>query len=97
MAFDFGGKVSGDSSSTATQDTAVNFIPSVTGPSSGALVSAYPAGQGLATINSALPGSAAFLPTTYAAPSSSSSMSVTTLLLLAAAGAAAWWLLRRHR
>jgi len=99
MAFDFGARVSGSSTSMATQDASVQFIPSSTSSASGPLVSPYPAGQGLATLNSALPGSAAYRSGTYAgvAGASSASSSTTTLLVLAALGVAAWWLLRKGR
>jgi len=98
MAFDFGARVSGSSTSTATQDASVQFIPSVTGSGAQPWVSPYPAGQGLATINTALPGSAAYRSSTYAGiAGASSSSSLTTLIVLAGIGLAAWWLLRKGR
>jgi hypothetical protein len=93
-----GGHVVGTGASSAQQNSVVNFIPSMTGTSAPPLVSPYPAGQGLATINSAYPASAAYLPSTYAtATSATSSPSLTTLLLLAGLAAGAWLLLRKRR
>lgn len=97
MAFDFGAKVSGNSTSQATQDASVQFIPSVTESPAGPWVSNYPAGQGLATINNALPGSAAYQSATYAGTTTTATSSATTLLLLAGVGVAAWFLLRKGR
>lgn len=98
-----GGHVSGSGYSTSTQSAAVNFIPGAPAPSEQPIVSVYPAGQGLATINSAYPSSAAYQASTYAgnAPASStpasSSLSLGTVALVLAAGAAAWLLLRKRR
>ncbi|HEY1503718.1 MAG TPA: hypothetical protein VGF92_05425 [Stellaceae bacterium] len=98
--FDLGAKVSGNTDSTATQTSSVSFIPSVSNNSSQPLVSSFPAGQGLSTLNTALPGSAAFLPSTYAGlttdTASSTTPSLTTLLLLGALAAGAFFLLRKH-
>ncbi|HEY3917735.1 MAG TPA: hypothetical protein VGL83_08070 [Stellaceae bacterium] len=103
--FDLGGKVSGSSGSTAIQNTSLQFIPSVSQYTpSPPVVSIYPAGQGLSTINSALPDSAAWLPATYAAPATSSTTSSSTLstllpylLIAGAAGLAGWFMLRKKR
>src|SRR5690348_16697733 len=94
----FDGRIGGTTgptigTSSSSQSASVNFLPSLAGGSSAPpVVSVYPAGQGLQTINTALPGSAAFQPQTYGAPASSS---IGTVLLLAGAGLAAWFLLRR--
>lgn len=90
-----GGTVQGDSNANATQSASVSFVPTVdqlTQP----IVSAYPAGQGLATLNTALPGSAAYLPATYAGTTSTSALSATTLLLLAGLALGAWYFLRKR-
>jgi hypothetical protein len=91
------GATTGDTKgvSTSTQSAAVNFIPSATGPTSPPIVSVYPAGQGLQTLNSALPASAAYLSSTYGG-ASSAAPALTTLLLLAGAGVAAWYFLRKR-
>jgi hypothetical protein len=98
--FDLGGHASGTSTTTANLSGVVQFIPSVNEAAPPVLVSPYPAGQGLSTLNSAYPGSAAYLPGTYAtaAGAATSSPSLTTLLLLGGAVAlGAWFLLRKHR
>lgn len=97
--FDMGGKQSGTTVSTGTVETSAQFIPSVNVSNPPALVSPYPAGQGLATLNTAYPASAAYQPSTYATgTSSSSSTSLTMWLVLAAiVGGGAWFLLRRRR
>ncbi len=65
-----GGAASGSSSSNATQSATVSYAPSVVNDNPpGVLVSPYPAGQGLATINAAYPASAA-----VASPSTTSSL-----------------------
>lgn len=90
---DLGGSNQGNSSSTATQSADVSFIPSVGGDPNAGLLSPYPAGQGLATINVALPGSAA-----TAAPASTLDTVLsdpTTLITLAVIGVAIFFLLKR--
>ena len=94
MAFSLlGGVTSGSSQSTAAQTANVNFVPTVNDQSQ-PLVSSYPAGQGLATLNAAYPGSAAFGAPSLLGTTGTSSLSATSLLLLAAVGVAAWLLLR---
>lgn len=100
--FDIGGHVSGQSTSTSTQDASVSFMPTVIGSASQPLVSSYPAGQGLATINSAYPASAAYQPiystsTTTAAAATSSGLTTSDYLIFAAIAAAAWYFLRNKR
>lgn len=97
--FDLGGRVSGSSGSNASQTATLQFIPTVNDNSqSQPLVSSYPAGQGLATLNTAYPASAAFLPSTYStAATSTGTTSTTTLVVLAAIGIAAWFLLRKKK
>jgi hypothetical protein len=100
MAFFYGrigGTVEGGSAtSNSAQSASVNFIPSQTDNSAPPIVSAYPAGQGLATLNNALPGSAAYLPSTYAGSAPASSP-LTVLVIIAALGVGAWLLLKGKR
>lgn len=94
-----GGTVEGTGGgSTSTQSATVNFLPS-TSQSAPPVVSVYPAGQGLSTINQALPSSAA-----YSSPPASSAPrlapNATTyayLAVIVALGAGAWLLLRKVR
>lgn len=77
-------------------------MPTVIGSASQPLVSSYPAGQGLATINSAYPASAAYQPiystsTTTAAAATSSGLTTSDYLIFAAIAAAAWYFLRNKR
>jgi LPXTG-motif cell wall-anchored protein len=100
--FDLGNKASGQSVSTGTNEAILSFVPSVNISDAAGqvpLVSPFPAGLGLATLNTAYPGSAIYggVPTAQAVPASSG-LSTTTLLLvgLAVAGGA-WFLLRKKR
>ena len=99
--FDLGGRVDGQSTSTSSQTADVSFIPTVLGSASQPLVSSYPAGQGLATLNSAYPASAAYQSiygdTTTTAAAQSSGLTVSDYLIFAAVAAAAWYFLRHKR
>ena len=100
MAFDLGGKVSGQSISTSTQSGTITYIPSST-TAPPPLVSDYPAGAGLATLNTAYPGSAANpvastgLVSTLTTDLGTGSDTVTILLLLALAAGA--WLIYKGK
>jgi hypothetical protein len=94
MAFSLlGGAASGSSTSSGTQSASIEFDPTVIN-SGGEQMSPYPVGQGLSTVNTALPGSAA-LPTAtdpVSTVAASLGISSTTLLLLALAVGAYFFL-----
>ncbi len=87
-----GGTVSGGSTSTSNQTATVSFLPTVNDYGD-PIFSPYPAGQGLSTINEALPGSAA-VGTASNAGTPATTTDATTYLILAAAALAAWWLFK---
>jgi hypothetical protein len=87
-----GGTVSGGSTSTSTQSATVSFVPTVNDYGD-PIFSPYPAGQGLSTLNEALPGSAA-LGTASNAGTPATSSDATTLLILGAVALAAWYLFK---
>lgn len=87
-----GGSSQGTGTAVSQQSATVNFIPSAPATSSPPIVSVYPAGQGLATLNTAYPTSAA-----VAGPATSSPATSSTLLLyVALIGGAAWLLFRKR-
>lgn len=95
-----GGNSSGSSGSTASQSAAIYFIPTETDDPDAPILSPYAAGQGLLTVNDALPSSAAFNDPAYLsaaedATSSTTSTSSTTYLLLAGAALLAYFLLAK--
>lgn len=92
--FDLGGKISGSSNSTASQSAAVSFLPTVNDIGSSPFVSSYPAGQGLSSINTALPASAAYLAPGQSYGTSTNS-SASTWLIVAALAAAAYFFVKR--
>ncbi len=97
-----GGGVEGSSNSNSTQGSSATFTPSAVLSLAGIPVSPDPVGQGLATVNSALPGSAAYNPASYfsiaqGTPAASSSSSLATWLVIGAAALAAWWLFHKGR
>jgi hypothetical protein len=94
----FGGDSNGTSTSNATQLVNTYFLPTLT-TSPQPLVSSAPVGQGLSTINIALPSSAALAgsnDTTGNGNASTPVMSSTAsdALLFAALGVALWFVLR---
>jgi hypothetical protein len=97
MAFSLlGGAVSGSSQSDATQSAQVSFTPTIEGGATSPIVSPYAAGQGLQTVNIALPASAAVQSTTSSSLLSDVTSDPTALLLLVGFGLAAWFLMKRR-
>jgi hypothetical protein len=93
--FDLGGKVSGTSNSTSTQSASINYIPSSTTSPGPPLVSTWPQGAGLATLNTAYPGSVSNPVSTSILSGVTTALGTgsdtITLLLLLAVAAGIWY------